>query len=170
MKMTDIKFSKGDWVVHAQHGIGQVEDLSIKKLADHNVVCLEVKTKALTYFLPINDVSAHHIRHISTPRHIKEALEIIASTPDPISTDYRIRNKHINDEIAKGSLASRASLIRDLNGRSVIRSNEVNENSALNRLKLQLVDEMMLVFDIDRPDAQKKLDRALQKSGNSHSD
>lgn len=170
MKMTDIKFNKGDWVVHAQHGIGRVEDLSIKKIADQNVVCLEIKTKALTYFLPINDANAHHIRHISTPRRIKEALQIIASTPNPISTDYRIRNKHISDEIAKGSLASRACLIRDLNSRSIIRSNEVNENAALNRLKLQLVDEMMLVFDISRQDAQKKLDRALQKSGKTRSD
>jgi RNA polymerase-interacting CarD/CdnL/TRCF family regulator len=164
MKMTGIKLNKGDWVVHAHHGIGQVADFTAKKLADRNVVCLEIKTETLTYFLPINDVSVHHIRHLSSPRHIKEALATIASNPEPISEDFRVRNSHILEEIAKGTLESKAGLIRDLTGRSVLKGNDVNENSALTRLKEQFVDEMMLVCKMNRPTAQKKLEIALKKN------
>lgn len=164
MKKLDIKLNRGDWVVHAQHGLGQVESLSIKNVGGRNALCLEVKTGTLAYFLPIKDIAAHHVRHISTPAQMKSALKTIASSPEPIGADYRMRNSHIHAEIARGTLAACAGLIRDLTGsKRALRKNDINENAALGRLKLQLVDEMMLVCKLTHLAAQRKLDQALKK-------
>jgi CarD family transcriptional regulator len=167
MKKTAIKLIKGDWLVHAQHGIGEVMDFCSRNIGGEETTCLEIKTTDLTYWLPINDASAHHIRHVSTPGNFKVALTAISATPEPISDDFRVRNSYISAEIANGTLSSKALLIRDMNCRQVRKGYDVNENSTLKRLKLQFVDEMMMACKLNRPSAQAKLDTALQKSSDS---
>jgi RNA polymerase-interacting CarD/CdnL/TRCF family regulator len=169
MKKKELQFKKGDWVVHAHHGLGQVADLSTKKLEKDPVDCLEIKTEALTYWLPMNDASIHHIRCLATPRDIKDALQIIAAKPTPLSDDYRIRNAYITAEIARGTLESCAGLIRDLTARNPLKGNDVNENGALARLKRHFIEEMMHTLQLTRPAAEKKLDQALQHITVSHS-
>ena len=167
MKKTDLKLNKGDLLVHATHGIGEVMDICSRNIAGEETSCLEIKTSDLTYFLPIYDTNVHHIRHVSSSGNFKEALSTISSTPGPISEDFRVRNTYINDEIAKGTLSSKAVLIRDMNCRNAKKGYDVNENTTLKRLKQQFVDEMMLACKLNRPSAQAKLDSALQKSSNS---
>ena len=164
MKKAGIKLVNGDWVVHAHNGIGQVMDCCVKDIGKGDVVFLEIKTSDLTYWMPINDVSMNHVRHVSTPANFKDALSILRSAPEAINDDFRTRHTYINDEIAKGTLTSRARLIRDMHGRHSRKGNDVNENSTLTRLKLQFVDEMMMACKLNRASAQAKLDSALKKS------
>ena len=167
MKKTTMKLLKGDWLVHATHGIGEVIDFCSRNIGGEETNCLEIKTTDLTYWLPINDASAHHIRHVSTPGKFKEALTAISASPELISDDFRVRNSYINAEIANGTLASKAQLIRDMNCRQVRKGYDVSESSTLKRLKMQFVDEMMMACKLNRPSAQAKLDTALQKSSES---
>lgn len=164
MKKTGIKLINGDWVVHAHNGLGQVMDCCSKNIGAGEVVYLEIKTSDLTYWLPINDVSMNHVRHVSTPANFKDALSILRSAPEAINDDFRARHTYINAEIAKGTLTSRARLIRDMHSHHSHKGNDVNENSTLARLKQQFVDEMMMVCRISRTTAQTRLDSALQKS------
>lgn len=168
MAKKGLQFKKGDWVVHAHHGLGQVADLSTKKLEKEQVDCLEIKTQALTYWLPLNDDSEHSIRGIASARDIKAALQVIAEDPIPLSDDYRVRNAYINAEMARGTLESCAGLIRDLTARNPLKGNDVNENSALARLKRHFIEEMMHACVLTRPAAEKKLEQALQHIANSH--
>lgn len=162
MTKRELQFKKGDWVVHAHHGLGRVADLNTKKLEQQQVDCLEIKTDALTYWLPLNDDSIHNIRCLATPRDIKNALALIGAKPRPLSDDYRIRNSYIQAEIARGTLESCAGLIRDLTARNPLKGNDVNENGALARLKRHFVEEMMHTLQLTRPAAEKKLEQALQ--------
>jgi RNA polymerase-interacting CarD/CdnL/TRCF family regulator len=164
MKKTELKLTKGDLLVHATHGIGEVMDVCSRNIGGEDTSCLEIKTTDLTYFLPINDASVHNIRHVSSPGNFKNALSTISASPGPISEDFRVRNTYINEEIAKGTLNSKAVLIRDMNGRNAKKGYDVNENTTLKRLKVQFVDEMMLACKLNRLSAQAKLDTALQKS------
>ena len=77
MKKAGIKLVNGDWVVHAHNGIGQVMDCCCKNIGAGDIVFLEIKTSDLTYWLPINNVSMNHIRHVSSPANFKDALAII---------------------------------------------------------------------------------------------
>lgn len=154
----------GDWVVHAHNGVGQVMDCCSKNIGAGEVVYLEIKTSDLTYWLPINESSMNHVRHVSTPANFKDALSIMRSAPEAINDDFRVRHTYINDEIAKVTLTSRARLIRDMHGHHARKGNDVNENTTLTRLKQQFVDEMMMVCKLNRASAQTRLDSALKKS------
>jgi RNA polymerase-interacting CarD/CdnL/TRCF family regulator len=164
MKKTGTNLEKGDWVVHAYHGIGQVMGFSSKIIGGEKSECLEIKTDNLTCWLPITDSGIKHIRHMSTPANFEEALGAIGDQPELLSEDFRVRTGYINEEIAKGSLISRARIIRDINGRNGRKSIEFNEKNTLQKLKSQFVEEFMLVCKLNNQTAQTRLEKALQKS------
>jgi RNA polymerase-interacting CarD/CdnL/TRCF family regulator len=167
MKKAATKLIKGDRVVHAYHVIGQVMGFCSKIIGGEKRDCLEIKTVNLTCWLPMTDSGINHIRLISSPSNFREALNTISGLPELLSEDFRVRTSYINEEIAKGSLMSRAKIIRDINGRNVRKSIEFNEKNTLQKLKLQFVEELMVVCNINCQTAQTKLDKALQKSSES---
>jgi RNA polymerase-interacting CarD/CdnL/TRCF family regulator len=167
MKKAATNLIKGDWVVHAFHGIGQVIGYCSKIIGGEKRDCLEIKTSNLTCWLPMTDSGVNHIRLVSTPSNFREALNTISGLPELLSEDFRVRTSYINEEIAKGSLSSRAKIIRDINGRNVRKSIEFNEKNTLQKLKSQFVEELMVVCNLNNQSAQTKLDSALQKSGES---
>jgi len=167
MKKTGTNLIKGDRVVHAYHGIGQVVGFCTKVIADEKKDCLEIKTANLTCWLPITDSGINHIRLMSTPSNFEAALVAISGFPELLSEDFRVRTSYINEEIAKGSLISRAKIIRDINGRNVRKSIEFNEKNTLQKLKSQFIEELMVVCNLNNQTAQTRLDKALQKSSES---
>ena len=167
MKKEGTNLKKGDWVVHAYHGIGQVMGFCSKTIRGQKSVCLEMKTANLTCWLPITDSGINHVRLLSTPANFEEALITIGGLPELLSQDFRVRSNYINEEIAKGSLTSRAKIIRDINGRNAGKSIEFNEKSTLQKLEMQFVEELMIVCNLNKQTAQTRLDKALQKSSDS---
>jgi len=155
---------KGDWIVHTTHGIGKVKGSCSKIIEGKKRACLEIKTTDLTYWLPLTDSSKNHIRFVSSPSIFKEALITISHLPEPLSEDFRVRLSYINEEIAKGSLISKAQLIRDMYERNTRKIIHFNEKRTLEKLEMQFVDELMLACHMNRPTAQAKLNTALQKS------
>ena len=167
MKKEGTNFKKGDWVVHAYHGIGQVMGFCSKIIGDQKRDCLEMKTANLTCWLPMTGSGINHIRLLSTPANFEKALTTLSALPELLSQDFRLRNSYINEEIAKGSLPSRARIIRDISGRNAEKGIEFNEKSILQKLELQFVEELMMVCNMNKQAAQTKLDKALQKSRDS---
>jgi len=164
MNKAGIKPKKGDWIAHTYHGIGKVKGYCSKIIEGEKRVYLEIKTTDLTFWLPITDSSKNHIRFVSTPSNFEEALSTISDLPEPLSENFRVRLSHINEEIATGSLISKAHLIRDMYERNARKSMHINEKMTLEELKMQFVEELMLVCNLNRKKAQAKLNKALQKS------
>ena len=167
MKKTGTNLIKGDWVIHAHHGIGKVMGSCSKIIDGEKMDCLEIKTVNLTFWLPITDSGIGHIRLMSTPSNFEEALITISGLPELLSEDFRVRTSYINEEISKASLISRARIIRDISGRNAKKSIEINEKNTLQKLKTQFVEELMVVCNVNSQIAQTKLDKALQKSSDS---
>ena len=159
-----MKPKKGSWVVHTYHGIGKVMGYCSKIIGGEKRVYLEIKNTELTYWLPITDSGIDHIRLVSTPSIFKEALITISELPELLSEDFRVRLSHINEEIATGSLISKARLIRDMNERSTRKSIHFNEKQTLEKLKMQFIEELMLACNLNRQNAQVRLKKALQKN------
>ena len=164
MKKAGIKPKKGDWIVHTYHGIGKVMGYCSKIIEGEKRVYLEIKNTDLTYWLPITDSGINHIRLVSTSSNFEEALITISELHEPLSEDFRVRISHINEEIETGSLISKAQLIRDMYERNARKSIHVNEKSTLEKLKMQFIEELMLACNLNRQNAQAKLNKALQKS------
>ncbi len=163
MEKVLINPKKGDWIVHTQHGLGKVKGSCSKIIEGEKRDCLEIITANLTYWLPLTDASKNHIRFVSSPSIFKEALTTISNLPEPLSENFRVRLSYINEEIAKGSLISKAQLIRDMYERYTNKNMHINEKRTLEKLEMQFVDELMVACKMNRQTAQARLNKALQK-------
>lgn len=164
MTTVDLELSKGDWIVHNTHGLGQIIGLESKELMGDKKVYYEVRTHAVTYWLAVTESNSSRIRPVASTRTFNKALSIIASEPQPQDENYRKRLTDIRDRIQDGSLLSKALLIRDLNARNVQKDIHVNERKILDTLQQQFINEWVLACHIKPDYAANEMRKALKKS------
>jgi len=160
--MLDLR--ENDWIVHATHGVGRVKGMETKKLRDEQRVFYIIQTEKLTYWLPIVNSDSDRIRSVCAPSTFTKLLSTIRAKPVKLSNNFRVRVKHIKDEIAKCSLTANAKLIRDLHARNSEKSLHVNEHRIYEKLKTQFINEWSVSANLDRQLAETKLGDALQVS------
>ena len=164
MQKVELKFDKGDLIVHSLHGIGTVKGISTKKLRGEKHAYYRVKTNRLTYWLPVVNSNTDRIRPIRAPSTFNSALSTIRKKPQKLNNAYRSRSKHISDELAKCSLIANARLIRDLHGRNREKRLHINENRIFEKIKEQFINEWAVSAKISKAEAGNKLNDALQES------
>ncbi|RJQ43323.1 MAG: hypothetical protein C4545_03310 [Anaerolineaceae bacterium] len=157
-------YKKNDWIVHSYHGVSHIEGIDRKHLDGREQVFFKVKTTDLTYWLPVNATNAQHIRDIASVSTLEKALTVIRKKPRILGSDYRARKVAIQEGFMNGSLASKAELIRDLNGRVAQHRDNIYEEKMLDTLKQQFIDEWAIANDCSQREAQKLLNEALTVS------
>jgi RNA polymerase-interacting CarD/CdnL/TRCF family regulator len=138
------RFEVGDWIVHHYHGIGRIEAIVEKGLADKGKLYYQVVTKDMKYWLPIEDEDSKHVEAIRTKAEFEEAIKVFTTTPKPIAKHYKARKKRIHKRWQNGDLLSRAKLIRDLHGRNIIQKLSFNERETLETLKTFFIEEWLV--------------------------
>lgn len=161
MKKTDIKLKKGDYIVHAAHGIGEVKGTDIKTLRGTRRTYYQVKTQDLIYWLPVEDSNTDHVRSVCAPSTFSKALSVIRMKPQKLNNNFRVRVNRLKEEQAKCSLAANARLLRDLNARHAIKDLHINEMRVLDKLKSNFINEYSVACDLDLKEAESRLEDAL---------
>jgi len=157
------RFSVGDWIVHYYHGIGQVKDIVEKGLEGNEKTFYKVSTKEIDYWIPFEDADSEHLEPIRSKQDFKEALEILASQPEPIAMHHKSRKKKIHDRWMDGNLLSRARLMRDLNGRLKLEKLSFSEKSMLEKVRKYFINEWIIVDEnLTKSQAKKKIRKALK--------
>ena len=164
LKKSKIKLKVNDKIVHITYGAGIVIGCSIKKLGGTKQVFYEIKTDEQIYWLPITNSHPDQIRHVRAPSTFRNALSIIRKKPKKLSNDFGLRIKHINDELVKFSLVTKAKLIRDMQARNLEKSLHVYERQTLKKLKTQFINEWSISANISKAEAEEKLNYALLES------
>ena len=160
-------YLKGDWIVHAYYGVGQIKGEDRKAIDGVKIKYFRVKTKNMTYWLPINNSDVKHIRPVASKNLFTRSLKIIRKKPHQMDNDYRIREKEISEAFSACSLKSLAALIRDLYGRRTRGKISMREKEKLEKAKNQFTTEYAIAVDTDLEDAQKILEKALVQSASS---
>lgn len=163
MKKTKLKLKKGDYIVHAAHGIGTVKGTDIKTLRGTKRTYYKIKTNELIYWLPVENSNTDRVRKVCAPSTFSRALRTIREKPEKLSNNFRVRVSRIKQELAKCSLSANARLLRDLNARHAIKDLHINELRVLDKLKNQFVSEYSVACGIERPEAETNLEEALQE-------
>jgi RNA polymerase-interacting CarD/CdnL/TRCF family regulator len=159
-----VTFKKGDWIVHAYYGVGQVLAVDRKTIEGVQMKYFRVKTKSMTYWLPVNNSDVEHIRPVASKNLFTRSLKIIQKKPHKMANDYRSREKQISEAFAECSIKTLAALIRDLYGRRARGKINAREGEILARAKSLFVNEYVIVADTDPEDARTILEKALVQS------
>lgn len=158
-----LRFNVGDWVVHYYHGIGQVKDVVEKGLEGNENTFYKVTTKDIDYWIPIEDEDSDHIEPIRSVQDFEEALEVLATKPEPIAKHHKSRKKKIHDRWMNGDLLNRAKLLRDLNGRLKLIKLSFSEKEMLEKVRKYFINEWLIVdSNLTKAKARKKIRKALK--------
>ena len=157
-------YSKGDWIVHAHYGVGQVKGIERKILDGEKKLFFKVKTFDGVYWLSVVRTDVEYIRPITSEHQIKRALTIIRKPPEKLPENHTHRNKAISDALNDPSLYAKARMIRDLNGKQQMSKLNFTEEDAFLKMKRQLLNEWSVVEDKEHEILQEKLDKALEIS------
>lgn len=168
MKKIMLEYKEDDWIVHATHGVGVVKGLDTKNLRGEKRVFYIVKTDKLTYWLPVVNSQSDRIRSVCAPATFSKMLSIIRRKPEKLSNNFRVRVKHIQEEIAKCSLSANVKLMRDLHARNAEKSLHVNEHRIYEMLKNQFINEWSVSAGIDKEEAEARLNDALEVGLNKY--
>jgi CarD family transcriptional regulator len=164
MNIQPATFSKGDWIVHARYGVGQVKGIEKKTLEGEKKLFFKVKTFDGVYWLSAVGTSVEYIRPITSTYQIKRALTIIRRPPEELPDNHTERNKLILETLKDPSLYSKARMIRDLNGKQYKAKLNFTEEDAFLTLKRQLLNEWSIVQKMDQKILEEKLNLALETS------
>lgn len=162
--MTEEMYTRGDWLVHAHYGVGQVKRKEKKNLEGVKKVFLRVKTLNAEYWLPVKNTEVSHIRPLASEYQIKKAISLIRKPPSALPKNFKDRRKDIL-EILKGvSLYSRAKMIRDLHSIEISSKTNYSDKVSLQKMKQQLLNEWSVILDEDIEILEEKLKSALRIS------
>lgn len=164
MTKSSLELSKGDWIVHSRHGLGQVTGTDTKALAGVSQDFYVVRTESITYWLPKGELDSERIRPVANNEAFSEALEILSQAPKRLDENFRRRLADIHDRVQACSLKTKAALIRDMYARDVEKDVHVNERKILDTLQDQFINEWVAACGIDPETAMDQLRKALNLS------
>ena len=111
MNIQPATFSKGDWIVHARYGVGQVKGIEKKELEGEKKLFFKVKTFDGIYWLSVVRTDVEYIRPITSEYQIRRALTIIRKPPKKLPENHTKRNKLITETLKASSLYPKARMI-----------------------------------------------------------
>lgn len=156
--------TKGDWIVHAHYGVGQIKGKDKKEFDGEKQTFFRVKTLNGVYWLPLGNSDADHIRPIASKNQIKRALRLIRKAPKKLPKDYKKRGKQISVVLRDVALYPKVRMIRDLYARKRTKKLNFSEGDALEKMKKLFIDEWALVDEQDPDVLEGKLRQALHTS------
>lgn len=157
--------SKGAWVVHAYHGVGQIKGVDKRTLEGETKKYYRIETAESAYWLPIEQADdVEHIRPLASKSTFSRALSTIRKKPEELNEDHKKRAREISDRLGEGTVVSLARLIRDLHGKKYTDRLNLNEENTFERVKKQFVLEWAVAAELKAQDAVSKLEQALEIS------
>ena len=164
MTKVKLELSEGDWIVHSRHGLGQITGMDTKELLGDRKVFYVVKTRSITYWLPVAESASERIRPVESPDAFEQALSEAEKEPQPLSENYRRRLAYIKEKSQDSSLMVKIALIRDMYARDIQKDVHINEKKILDTIMQQFINEWNAACGINAEEARTLLRKALEKS------
>ena len=164
MDVRESTYETGDWIVHANYGVGQIRELEEKKLDGEKQDFFRVRTFNGEYWLSVARAGVEYIRPITSEYKINRALTMIRKAPEELPEKHTERSKVISEAIKDPSIYTKACMIRDLKGKEQDSKLNFTEEDAFLKMKKQFLDEWSVIKDVDREVLEEKLDKALSMS------
>ncbi len=162
--MTEEKrlYSKGDWVFHLYHGVGEIMGVEEKILGGESDTYYKVEARKGTYWIPIEEAESDRIRRVASEKELQSALDILQSPPEEMADKHTTRKSRITQVTKDGDLEGFCALLRDLQAKRVTDKLNTTEQRAHRKLKKKIASEWAATEDIAVREATKKLNKILR--------
>ncbi len=107
-------YSPGDWIVHRNHGVGQIEGTEVMHLGGRENTYYKIQTRASIFWIPLERLNADWLRPLASPAEMQQALEVLKHSPRAMDADPTERKSQINKIEPINSPVDIAEILRDL--------------------------------------------------------
>ena len=155
-----------DYVVYPKHGVGKivaVEKANIGQI-DIHFYKIFIEKEKLTLTVPINQQSK--LRPISSINQINKCISILKTKPKIKRTMWSRRAQEYDQKINSGKIYELAEVVKDLNKNTdIIADQSYSERQLFEKAYERLKSEFEAVLKVSAEDVQKKMDKALGRTG-----
>jgi len=158
-------FEVGDWVVHPQHGMGQVVKLEDREF-ESGVMrrYYEVSmTGGSTLWVPV-EFPSFVLRRPAQRSEIVRCRQILASRATPLSGDIRSRQSDLTTRLKQGTISTFCEVVRDLYAYGEHKSLYGTMAGFFRVTKDVLCQEWAAVEGMTLPEAVSEVNSLLEKS------
>ena len=107
-------FSISDAVVYPTHGVGKIENVEEKTIADTTMRFYVIKFDDMTLRVPISRSKASGLRPLSSKKDLDSAVYVLQSQPEVMKGMWSKKAKVYEEKINSGELIKIAEVVRDL--------------------------------------------------------
>jgi len=154
-----------EFVVYPKHGVGQITEF--KKI---NIGGIDVETYVIKFekdkangMVPVNKQS--HLRPLATINQVNKCVSILKSKPKIKRSMWSRRAQEYEAKISSGKIYELAEVVRDLNkGDDLMVDQSYSERQLFEKAYERILSEFKIILNVSMEDAQKKLDKALNRN------
>ena len=159
------QYELGEWIVHSQYGVGQIEKVEKIPLGgdmQSKEQCFKVQTKDGVFWFPVQQEDNPRIRPITTKEKLLRSLKILQEKPEDTNAHHNIIKGRISKAQTDGSLKTIIKLVRDLTARRANKKHNILEDRALKLHTERLIKEWSLCTGLDETEARVQFNKMLQ--------
>jgi len=154
---------KGDWIVHAYYGIGQITNTVTRAIGEEKAKYYRVDAKNSTFYIPVKNPLNDRIRLLSSSYKLRKAKQILRSAPEELPENHNDRRKYISEFSGKSEMDTSAQVLRDLRHRKQEHGLNDFEQKVLDSTERMFVREWAIIQEISEEEAQEKLDQIYEE-------
>jgi RNA polymerase-interacting CarD/CdnL/TRCF family regulator len=159
-------FQIGDWVVHCNHGLGQV--LAIEERTNNNKTALYymVQLKDLTIWVPADENLNSRLRFPVSSEELRRLLATLSGPAEKLLDDRRQRNLQLLEMLKDGSVESMCRVLRNLAAHRHHRSWSEYDSALMTRVQKALIGEWSFILSVSPLDAEVELQKLMSAKTN----
>lgn len=144
------QFSKGQVLVHPQHGPGTVTKVANRVVqgTKRQYLLLRLHADGMSVALPVDAVDELGVRAVMTPKRVREIFAVLTGESEPFDKVWSRRFKHNTERLRSGDLLNLAGLIRDVARRNAKRRVSYGEGNLLQQAMDLLTAELAIALDV----------------------
>ncbi len=162
-------FKAGDWVVHTSHGVGKIEKLEERQLAEEEPRLYYVITVDVNkIWLPVNEHGHSRLRKLTAKSNLARYRRLLKSQPEPLEEDHQKRQKKIAERLKQGSFKVLCEVVRDLTAHGWERHLTGADSTLLDEIRTGLSQEWATVLSVPLADALDEVESLLKAGQEAH--
>ena len=166
MSSVKMSFKVGEKLVYPNHGVTVVEQIGQSAVmgTDDTYYHLRLLANNSRLMVPIGNTDRVGLRRLYQQKEIKGLLSLLEEHVKKAQTDWKGRYRENLEKMKTGRLEDVAEVLKNLNEVSKKKSLSFREKKMYDRAKYLIVSEVAIVKNIPELEAEKVIEKALDKS------
>lgn len=160
-----MQFSKGQVLIHPQHGPATVTKVSSRVIQGERrrYLLLNVHTDDMSVSLPVDAAEEIGVRAVMGEARVREVFTVLTDEGEPFDKVWSRRFKHNTERLRSGDLLKIAGLIRDVTRRDDEVKVSYGEANLLNEAKSLLTAELAIALRLTPERAVEVVETAVRE-------